>query len=282
LQIFEAIELKEFPYMITKGILEGGTIREILFRSDNVQKAYLLVDDDLKRIWTYNSERCSLKSQIYGNILAHMLSRQLRLFYRVYPLNIYNKNDQKFQEILDKSISGGRAKPIKKDDFKTPTYGMNVSPDISVIQAIDVHKAIEYIEDIPQPEDYVRKFLIIGGNIFTDIETTESILTEEKSVRKPLKLGRLNRGFTLFDDAYSLRLIVNNRSVQGLELYVNKNIKPKALVLNIPIFKDERFSNAGNIDVLLNSFQIPDDPIEIVEDQSLNQDQSDDDEDQEI
>jgi hypothetical protein len=33
---------------------------------------------------------------------------------------------------------------------------------------------------------------------------------------------------------------------------------------------------------LLNSFQIPDDPIEIVEDQSSNQDQSDDDEDQEI
>lgn len=282
LQIFEAIELKKVPYMETKEINEGGTIREILFNSDNEQKAYLLVDDDLKRIWTYNSEKCSFRLQIYGNILAHMVSRQLRLFYRVYPLNIYNINDQKFQEILDKSISGGRTKPIGEDDFKSPTYGMNVGPDISVIQAIDVHKAIEYIEDIPKPEDYIRKFLIIGGNVFTDIETTESILAEEKSVRKPLKLGRLNRGFTLFDDAYSLRLIVNNRSVQGLELYVDKNSKPKALDLNIPVFEEERFSNAGNIDVLLNSFQIPDDPIEIVEDQSSNQDQSDDDEDQEI
>ena len=282
LQIFEAIELKEFPYMRTKVILEGGTIREILLNSDNEEKAYLLVDDDLKRIWTYNSEKCSFKLQIYGNLLAHMLSRQLRLFYRVYALNIYKKSDQKFQELLDKQISGGRAESITEDDFKTPTYGINVRPDISVIQAIDVNKAIEYIEDIPQPEDFVRKFLIIGGNIFTDIETTESILTEEKSVRKPLKLGRLNRGFTLFDDAYSLRLIVNNRSVQGLELYVNKNIKPEALDLNIPVFEDERFSNAGNIDVLLNSFQIPDDPIEVVEDQSSNQDQSDDDEDQEI
>ena len=282
LQIFEAIELKEFPYMMTKEILEGGTIKEILFNSDNEEKAYLLVDDDLKRIWTYNSEKCSFKLQIYGNILAHMLSRQLRLFYRVYPLNIYNKNDQKLQEILEKPITGGRAKAITKDDFKSPTYGMNVRPDISVIQALDVNKAIEYIEDIPKPEDFVRKFLIIGGNVFTDIETTESILTEEKSVKKPLKLGRLNRGFTLFDDAYSLRLIVNNRNVQGLELYVNKNIKPKALELNIPIFKEERFSNAGNIDILLNSFQIPDDPIEAVEDQSSNQDQSDNDEDQEI
>ena len=268
--------------MITKDILEGGTIGAILFNSDNEQKAYLLVDDDLKRIWTYNSEKCSFKLQIYGNLLAHMLSRQLRLFYRVYPLNIYNKNDPKFQEILDKPISGGRAKLIEKDDFKSPTYGMNVSPDITVIQAVDVHKAIEYIEDIPKPEDYVRKFLIIGGNVFTDIETTESILTEEKSVRKPLKLGRLNRGFTLFDDAYSLRLIVNNRSVQGLELYVGNNIKPKALDLNIPVFEEERFSNAGNIDVLLNSFQIPDDPIEVVEDQNFNQDQSDEDEEQEI
>ena len=95
LQIFEAIELKEIPYMKTEEILEGGTISEILFNSDNEEKAYLLVDDDLKRIWTYNSEKCSFKLQIYGNILAHMLSRQLRLFYRVYPLNIYNKNDQK-------------------------------------------------------------------------------------------------------------------------------------------------------------------------------------------
>jgi len=90
--------------METKEILEGGTIREILFNSDNEKKAFLLVDDDLKRIWTYNSEKCSFTLQIYGNILAHMLSRQLRLFYRVSPLNIYTKNDQKFQEILDKPI----------------------------------------------------------------------------------------------------------------------------------------------------------------------------------
>ena len=282
LQIFEAIELKEVPYMMTKEINEGGTVRDILFNSDNEEKAYLLVDDDLKRIWTYNSEKCSFKLQIYGNILAHMLSRQLRLFYRVYPLNIYKKNDQKVQEILDKQISGGRAKEITKGDFKTPTYGMSVGPDISVIQALDVNKAVEYIDDIPQPEDFERKFLIIGGNIFTDIETSESILTEEKSVKKPLKLGRLNRGFTFFDDAYSLRLIVNNRRIQGLELYINKNIKPKALDLHIPVFEDERFSKAGNIDVLLNSFQIPDDPIEVVENLSSNQDQVEEGKDKEI
>ena len=75
---------------------------------------------------------------------------------------------------------------------------------------------------------------------------------------------------------------MNNRSVQGLELYVGNNIKPKALDLNIPVFEEERFSNVGNIDVLLNSFQIPDDPIEVVEDQNFNQDQSDEDEEQEI
>lgn len=275
LQIFEVIELKEFPFMITKEILEGGTVRDIL-TSENENKVFLLVDDDLKRIWPYNGSKSTFKLQIYGSVLANMLRTQLRLFYRVYPLNIYHKNDNKFEEILDKPISGGRAKPIEKDDFNQSKYGTAIRPDISIIQNVDVNKSIEYINEIPRPENFIRKFFIVGGNVYTDEEIPESFIKEEKEkiTIKPLKLGRLNRGFTFFDGDYSIRLIINNQNVQGIELYTHKSIKSIPLKLNIPIFKEDKFSNVGNMDVLMKSFQVPDEVSEKIENQNLDQNQN--------
>ena len=256
MQIFKVIELKEFPFMETKEVVEGATVRDIINNGSN-NEAFLLVDHDTKRIWTYNGPRCSLKIQIYGGILAGMLRQQLKLFYRVYPLNMYSTTDKEFQEIVDKQLGVGRAKSIEKKNFSKPT------PDKYKIDASIVNpnfkKAIEYISQFPQPENLLRRFMIIGGQIFTDEEFTESFLKEEKYVIKPVKLGRLNNGFTFFKDHnYSTRLIIKDRKIQGIELYVNKDDNSPPLELQIPVIFEEKYNKPGTIKALINAFQIPD------------------------
>ncbi|MFX0037042.1 MAG: hypothetical protein ACFE9I_15535 [Candidatus Hermodarchaeota archaeon] len=113
MQIFEVVELQEFPFMVAKEIIQGQIVGDIL-NDTNLEKVYILVDHDTKRIWTYDGPNSSFKVQIYGGILAGMLKRQLRLFYRLYSLNMYSRDHHEFQELLQKPISGGRAKPIKK------------------------------------------------------------------------------------------------------------------------------------------------------------------------
>ncbi|MHA2280967.1 MAG: hypothetical protein ACXAC5_08955 [Promethearchaeota archaeon] len=242
--------------METKEVVEGTTVRDII-NNDSKQKAFLIIDHDTKRIWTYNNPQCSLKIQIYGGILAGMFRRQLRLFYRVYPLNMYSTTDKEFQEVVDKQLGAGRVKPIEKKDFSQPT------PDRFIVDASiqnpNMNKAIEYVSQFPQPENLVRRFMIIGGQIFTDEEISESFLKEEKNVIRPVKLGRLNNGFTLFKDHnYSTRLIIKDRKIQGIELYIDKNDISSSLELQIPVIFEEKFSKPGSVKNLLKAFKIPD------------------------
>ncbi|MHA1932946.1 MAG: hypothetical protein ACW96X_10420, partial [Promethearchaeota archaeon] len=256
MQIFEVFELKEFPYMETREIVEGTTVRDIL-KPDCINRVFLLVDHDTKRILTYNCPQSSIKKQIYSGILTGKYRQQLRGFYRVYPLNMYSTTDKEFQDIMDKPLGPGRAKPIEKKDFSKPTQGrFNVRESV---QNPNMNKAIEYISQFPQPENLVRRFMIIGGQIFTDEETTESFLKEETTVIKPVKLGRLNNGFTLFKDHnYSTRLIIKDRKIQGLELYSSKDDISSPLELKIPVIFEEKFSKPGSIKNLIKAFKIPD------------------------
>ena len=256
MQIFEVIELKEFPFMETEEVIEGTTVRDIINNGSN-NKAFLLVDHDTKRIWTYNELQSSLKIQIYGGILAGKLRQQLKLFYRVYPLNMYSITDKEFQEIIDKQLGAGRAKSIDKKDFSKSTQDKYIMD--SSIQNPNMKKAIEYISQFPKPENLIRRFMIIGGQIFTDEEITESFLKEEKLVIRPVKLGRLNNGFTFFKDhKYSTRLIIKDRKIQGIELYISKDDKSPSLELQIPVILEEKFNKPGSIKDLINAFQIPD------------------------
>jgi len=170
MQIFEVVELSEFPYMETKEVAQGQAVSDIL-NETSFERVYLLVDHDTKRIWMYNGAKSSFKVQIYGGILAGKLRQQLKLFYRIYSLNMYSKDDQEFQDLLEKPIGGGRAKPIEKKDFPESTPDKYVA-DISVSNP-KINVAVEYINQIPQPDSLIRRFMIIGGIIFTDEEITE-------------------------------------------------------------------------------------------------------------
>ena len=157
-------------------------------------------------------------------------------------------------------------------------YGSSARLDITVATNIDINKAIEYINDIPPPENYERKFFLISGNVYTEEDVAESFVQEEKTVKKPLKMGLLNRGFTFFSDYdYSTRLIINDRQIQGMELYIHKKDKSKiqTLELKIPIFPEERFANSGDISNVLNAFKIPEDTSEEGNNQNLVQNQKD-------
>ena len=262
MQIFEVFEKIEFPYMETKEISSGEKVRDILIE-ENAEKVYLLVDHDDKRIWTYNGEKSPFKLQIYGGILANELRKQLKLFYRVFSLNIFAKDSKQFIEVLEKQMGGGRAQPITGDDFSGPMATDNISGELSVHPGLKMNQAIEEINGLPKLENYIRKFLIIGNNLYTDEKITEAFLKENKIVWKVSKLGPVNRGFTFFGDAnYSIRFFVKDRKVQGLELYINKDVQPDVLKLAVPIIYEEKFSRVGDIKNVFEAFKIPDELTE--------------------
>jgi hypothetical protein len=257
MQIFEVIELNEFPYMETREVPQGQVVGDIL-NETSLDRVFLLIDHDTKRIWAYNGPLSSFKVQIYGGILANKFRQQLRLFYRVYPLNRYLKEDKEFQELLEKQIGGGKAKPIEKKDFPEPTpdkYIENIA-----VSTPRINNALEYINEFPQPQidNFTRRYMIVGGTIFADEEITETFFKEEKTIIQPVKLGRLNNGFTFFQDHnYSTRLIIKEREIQGIELYVQEDDKSPSLKIEIPVIYEEKFTKPGSISSLIKAFQIP-------------------------
>lgn len=260
MQIFEVIELEEYPYFKTVEITEGETVKDVI-NEDNDNNAYLLVDHDSKRIWTFNGSKCPFDAQIFGGILAGLLRIQLRLFYRIFFLNELPKDAGLYQEIMEKPLGGGRARALEKEDFPEQVKDDPEAAVPSVHEFLNINRAIELINEIPPPppEVYSKKFLIIGGNIYREEESTEAFIQEDKIEIKPIKMGRLNNGFTFFKDYnYSTRLIVKEKKVQGIELFTRKDDESPTLELNIPIIYEEKFSNVGSMDDLINAFEISD------------------------
>jgi hypothetical protein len=255
-QIFEVLEVREFPFFVTVEIDDVSVVAEVI-NVMNSRKVYLLVDHNKKRIWTFNGRNSPFKLQIYGGILADMLRKQLKLFYRVYPLNMYSIEDPKYQEVMIQSVAQGRAQSIGKDEFSKAINNGKVGEIL--LHNPGLRKAMETIDSYAPPEDLKRIFLIIAGNIYSEEKTPETIFKEEKCSTNLVKMGRLNNGFTFFNDRnYSTRIIVRNRSIQGIELYVNSCESLPSLRIKSPIIHEDKISNKGDMDSLIAAFQIPD------------------------
>ncbi len=256
MQIFEVIEVREFPYFLTVDASDGEFVRDKINPLNN-HKVFLLVDNENKRIWTYNGPYSSLKLQVFGGILANMLRKQLRMFYRIHSLNLYSEEDKEFQEILDKPIAPGRAQTIDKDAFEKPSEDSTIGN--IVIKNPRLNKVLENIKEYPIPEHLKRVFLILGGNVYSEEEIPQSFLKEEKVSIEPVKMGRLNNGFTFFNDRnYSVRIIVRDKSLQGIELFIKEHEKVKILKLKVPTILEEKYNKSGNIASLFEAFKIPD------------------------
>jgi len=255
MQVFEVMEVREEPYFLTVDASDGEFVHDKINPLSN-HKVFLLVDHDTKRIWTYNGPYSSLKLQFFGGILANMLRKQLRMFYRIYSLNIYSEDDKEFQEILDKPLGPGRAQTIDKDAFKKPSEDTTIGNII--IKNPRLNKVLENIKEYPIPEHLNRVFLLLGGNIYSEEEIPKSFLKEEKVSIEPVKMGRLNNGFTFFNDRnYSIRIIVRDKSLQGVELFVKKHEKVKTLKLKVPTIPEEKYSKSGDLESLFEAFKIP-------------------------
>jgi len=264
IQIFEALEVREDPYFLTVEVEEGEIVADVI-NNMNSRKVYLLVDHDTKRIWTYNGQTSSFKLQIYGGILAGMLRKQIGIFYRVFALNKYSMEDPEFQKIMVKTIGPGKAKTIDKKDF-SKSATQRASANI-IIHTPRFNKALENINSYSPPEDFNRIFLIVAGYIYSEEETPKSALSEEESSVNKInnKMGRLNNGFTFFNDRnYSTRVVVKNRSIQGIELFVHENDKMPVIYIKTPIIHEEKFSKEGDMDKLIAAFDIPE-PLPDVE-----------------
>ena len=271
-QIFEVLEVREFPFFVTIEIDDVSVVGEVINIMNN-RKVYLLIDHNKKRIWTHNGRNSPFKLQIYGGILAGMLRKQLKLFYRVYPLNMYSTEDPEFQEVMVQSVAPGRAQSIGKEDFSEAVIDGTVG-DI-IIHNPRLNKAMENINSYAQPEDIKRIFLIIAGNIYSEEDTPEAILKEEQYSTNLVKMGRLNNGFTFFNDRnYSTRIIVRNRTIQGIELYVNSYENFPSLRIKSPVIHEDKISNKGVMETLMAAFQIPDSLQDVeLEEESSNLDE---------
>ncbi|MBY8988992.1 MAG: hypothetical protein KGD61_11105 [Candidatus Lokiarchaeota archaeon] len=254
IQIFEALEVREDPFFLTVEVEEGEIVEDVI-NDMNSRKVYLLVDHDTKRIWAYNGQYSSFKLQIYGGILAGMLRKQIGIFYRVFALNEYSFDHPEFQKILVKTIGPGKAKIIDKKDFSK-------SSTQRALANITIHnprlsKALENINSYSTPEYFERIFLIVAGTIYSDELTPKSFLSDGESSESLVKMGRLNNGFTFFDDRnYSTRIVTKNRSIQGIELFVHDYDKMPVVQIKTPIIREDKFSNEGDMDKLLAAFQI--------------------------
>ena len=256
MQIFEAIEIREYPYFLTIDASEGEFVKDIINHM-NSHKVYLLVDHDARRIWNYNGPNSPIKLQIYGGILASMLREQLRGFYRIYSLNQYSKEDEIFQEVLNKRLEEGRATTIDKDAFP-PERDSIIENQIN-LPNLKINEAIETIKESPIPSNFDRVFLLIGNTIYYEEEIIESLITDKKTTKKIVKLGQLNNGFTFFNDRnYSIRFIVKNHKIQGLELLVPKYEEIPRITLKTSVIKEDKFNNPGDMNSLLKAFEIPD------------------------
>ena len=265
IQIFEVLEVREDPYFLTVEVEEGEVVADVL-NDMNSRKVFLLVDHDAKRIWTYNGQNSSFKLQIYGGILAGMLRKQIGIFYRVFTLNKYSMDDPEFQKVMVQAIGTGRAKTIEKKDF-SKSAAQNAYVNINIHNP-KLNKALENIDSFSTPEDFKRIFLIVAGNVYSDEEPPKTFLFEEKDPENLVKvalserfrkMGRLNNGFSFFDDRnYSIRIIITNRSIQGIELFVHDYDKIPVIQIKSPIIHEEKFSNTGDVSKFLAAFQIPD------------------------
>jgi hypothetical protein len=256
IQIFEVLEVREDPYFLTVEVEEGEIVADVI-NNMNSRKVYLLVDHDTKRIWTYNGQISSLKLQVYGGILAGMLRKQIGIFYRVFPLNKYSVEDPEFQKVMVKTIGPGRAKTIDKKDF-SKSAAQSASPNIT-IRSPRLSKALENINSYSKPEDFERIFLIVAGTIYSDEKTPKPVFSEEEGSENIVKMGRINNGFFFFNDRnYSTRVVVKNRTIQGIELYVHNHDKMPVVYIKTSVIQEEKFSNKGDMNKLLAAFQIPD------------------------
>lgn len=257
MQIFEVLEIREYPYFLTVDVSDGEVVRDVI-NDLNSHKAYLLVDHDTKRIWTYNGMNSSLKLQLFGGILAGMLRKQIGGYYRIFSLNKSTPEDPKFQEILNEPLGAGRARSIDKVDFPIQKDNKDLLQKDILIHNPRLTNAIEKIREYPSLSSFNRSFLIVGGTLYSDGEIMESFLKEEKVAIEEVKLGRLNNGFTFFNDRnYSVRVIITNRTIQGIELYVPEYENLPIIRLKTPVIKEEKFSNPGNIKNVIRSFKIP-------------------------
>ncbi len=257
MQVFEVHEIDQYPYMETREVLEGLYIKDVIMEKGK-EKVFLIVDHIMKRIWIWNGPGSSIKLQVFGALLANRLRNQLKLFYRVYFLNTLSEKDPKFLEIINNKIGKGRARDIKKEDFGDLDQLRMNPPYLTIFKSSNMQKIVQQLQELPIPENMIRTFIIMGGAIHSEEEIFKNFVKEEKLIKKLEKLGRLNNGFTFFDDQnYSTRILIKNNKIEAIELFIKKEGIPPPLELEIPINKEEKFSKEQDFNSLLEAFHMP-------------------------
>jgi hypothetical protein len=256
MQVFEVFELAEPPYMEAKEVF-AETANELI----NEDKVLILIDHNEKKIWTFYGSKCSLKLQLFGGILARRFRGQLKLFYRVFNLNEYSLEIKNVQKILEQKVAHSKAVDITPENyekFSIPGEKVEKVTNLCVHRGLKKKEAIETLKSIPKPTNFISKFIIIGGDFYNYDSEMDKFISEKSEQIKINKIGEIPSGF-FFDNAheYSTRLIIKNGKVQSIEYYVSEESEIMKKSLDVPVFFEERFQTPGDINALLNAFNVP-------------------------
>jgi len=182
IQIFEVVEVSDYPFFLTLEVEEGEIVADVI-KNIKTSKAYLLVDHDLKRIWTYNGIDSSFRLQLFGEILAGVMRRQIGIFYRIFPLNKYSMDSPDFQTILQKPIGPGRAKPINRESFP------DINLDKALIDALVRKLRFRKLKKSVSYDDHIKIIVFGDDNVEKTSLITRYIYGFFKDDLKRLTIG---------------------------------------------------------------------------------------------
>lgn len=264
MQLFEIRKTMEAVF-----VKESVRIGEIIEK--NLDKVYLLVDDETSTIWLYKGERSGIGLQFIGIEMQKLMKQSFRGFYHTEDLNALLKDNELFQKIMNSKNKEGKAKEIIKDkDGNLPSIGVETETQARIKAEIELDKSraketcvhvgvnpanvITYAMEIPNPPGYHRHMSIIANGVYIEENEVEKFITDSIQKTQMKKIGTLPNGFFFLEDM-STRIVIKRGKVELIDLMVDDKQYLGDNRLMVPIFLKEKLHREGDLKILLKAFE---------------------------
>ena len=229
----------------TTEIETDGPIKDSL----ETDESYVIVDDDLRKVFLWKGVSCSVRSKFIGAKRAQDIRGQIGMHYSVVPLDEGDEDDD-FLDIIGGKTEAGIAKEITQDEPRQqasrqtqggggggarPASGMspagsggssNSGPLYTGQQSmttmagdeqqVNFEQIMEKLEEIAIPEGYERELIIIGNHAYSVVEKTQNFLGKKQVEKVIEKVGSIPEG-VFFAKDYSPRVLSENQRIIAIE-----------------------------------------------------------------
>jgi hypothetical protein len=268
MQVFEVYNT------IETRLIEGNKIGDIL----SPEKVYIISDDDARVIYINQGEHAPLVLYLIAKKIAKDLRVFLKGFYSIKELDsneaiesiksalitttgkipqIIRENspiESKNFENINQTPNGDQISPIDISWRENLTY-----KELSIFQNVKLTETMKEIQQLPKIPNYRSELVLIGHTMYTLSQDLARFLKNYQTEAKMMKLGPLPEGL-FFVEGYTSRLIIKNGRLQALEFLKPMNNIEKSGKINAPLLNIPRIMLERSIDLLQQSFHIPEDP----------------------